>query len=647
MNHKLNVILCASGHLPSGACEAEFESLYNTGIKPLISALNKFPKINMVFHYSGVVLNWIERRHPELFMLLEELLNRKQAELLGGGFYHPVLPLLPLADKIGQIEMLTTYLRKQFGKRPTGCWIPAMAWEQNLVGPLNSCGMNYTFLEEEHFSGSGIRAEEGGTYTPCITEDQGKLIMVFPVAGAMGMELRRKEPLKILDGLLDKLPQNGEEEVIVFPIAPAEQNSASEDNHPVVEYEKFFGVLSNVDLKVKFTLPSRIYKNLRFLRKNYFSGVWIPGHNSGQAVKPAIQPTIHPRQFLVKHPEAGGIYAKMIHVHTLINNQLRGDKTRKLTALEELWKAQDSGIFRLSSPGLFHSPVRKAAYRSLLEAEKITREKGKITPSLSVFDFDLDGEGEYIFQDDKLNCCIKSRGACVFELDYFPCAWNYLDTMASGEVSPNGPDRGGERRYAFADWLVPVNKAYITTGPDGIPGGRFCGNEEYEVSEIDRLQRRVTFNLPPKPGLPCGEIEIVKTWQLKKNSISLEYVLSNSGSKPLSFIFSPSVDLSFSGENEGFLKVLSVKDKDGEKETIAPNSQDTIRDIRILEFQDLKNEAVVNLESNRVFDARIFHIRAGLSGREEYQSTCLMPLLSVSLDRGKTWKAAFSLKINS
>jgi hypothetical protein len=640
MNHKLNVILCSHGHLPSGACEVEFETLYNTGIKPLISALNKFPKINMVFHYSGVILNWIERRHPEFFMLLEELLNRKQAELLGGGFYHPILPLLPLTDKIGQIEMLTTYLRKQFGKRPTGCLIPAMAWEQNLVGPLNSCGMSYTFLEDEQFSGSGIRAEEGGIYSPCITEDQGKLIMVFPMAGAMGRELSKGEPLKILEELLDRLPKNGEEQVIVFPVAAAEQRFASRDSHAEAEYEKLFEAFSNADLKVKLTLPSKIYKNLHFLRKNYFSGVWTLGHNSGKTTQPAI----HPRQFLVKHPEAGGIYAKMIHVHTLINNQLRGDKTRKRTALEELWKAQDSGIFRLSSPGLFHSPVRKAAYRSLLEAEKITGEKRKITPSLSVFDFDLDGEGEYIFQDDKLNCCIKSRGACVFELDYFPCAWNYLDTMASGEVNLNG---GGERRYAFADWLAPANKGTITAEPDGIQGGRFCGNEEYEVSEIDRPQRRVTFTLPPKAGLPCGEIEIVKTWQLKKNSISLEYVLKNSGEKTQSFIFSPSVDLSFSGEGENFLKVLSLKDKEGEKETIALNSQDTIRDIKIIEFQDIKNEAVVSLELNRGFDARIFHIRAGLSGREEYQSTCLMPLLSVSLDRGKTWKASFSLKINS
>ena len=190
MNRKLNLILGACGHLPSGAGEAEFEALYNREIKPLVQALNKFPRLNIVFHYSGVILYWIERRHPELFMLLEDLLFRKQAEFLGGGFYEPMLPLLPLSDKIGQIEMLTTYLRRHFGKRPQGCWLPAMAWEQNLVGPLNSCGMSYTFLEDLQFSGAGVEPAGGGLFLPCITEDQGKLITVFPVAASLGRELR-------------------------------------------------------------------------------------------------------------------------------------------------------------------------------------------------------------------------------------------------------------------------------------------------------------------------------------------------------------------------------------------------------------------------------------------------------------------------
>ena len=634
MSKHLSLIVGACGHLPSGAGEAEFEALYDKEIKPLVQALNKFPGINVVFHYSGVILYWIERRHPELFMLLEDLLSRKQAEFLGGGFFNPMLPLLPQADKIGQIEMLTTYLRKHFGKRPQGCWFPALAWEQSLVGPLNSCGMNYTFLEDRQFSGAGAKPNEAGLFFPCITEDQGKLITVFPVARSLSRELRAAASpsdgvpqtggvAKILGELVEKLP-DGDFPVMVFPFG----SEAAPPQETALSHESFLLELSNADSRIEFTTAAKVSKNIGNLKRVYFPGAWA---------YPAAGNETHHRQFLVDYPDAGGIYAKMIYVHTLINNQLRGDKTRKRTALEELWKAQDASIFSLgtaSSPGLLHSPVRKAAYRSLLEAEKITREKGKFAPSLSVFDFDLDGEGEYIFQDDKLNCCLKSCGAGIFELDYLPAAWNYLDTLSQEH---------GKKRRAFVDWLAPAGTRADDSGPAGIPSGRFCGGEEYEVSETDRVRRRLGFRLPPKAGVPLGEIEIEKTWQMKKNSLALEYVLKNPETKHISFVFCPQLDLSFPGEGGNFLRVLAQRE--GGKEGVSFDEAVTIKSTKGLEFQDIKNETLIALDASRSFDARIFHVRTGFD--QGYQSTCIMPFFPVTLEGDKTWKMTFSLKISS
>ena len=628
VNKNPNVILCASAHLPSGTSEAEFEALYNTEIKPLILALNQFQHINMVFHYSGIVLYWIERQHPEIFMLLEDLISRKQVEFLGGGFYAPVLPLLPLSDKIGQIEMLTTYLRKVFGKRPQGCWLPAMAWEQSLVGPLNSCGMNYTFLEDLQFSGAGIKSSAAGTYSPCITEDQGKLITVFPLAGAIGREFRKGNALKFFESYLDVLAQREDKETIVIPIAGEAFGESCAD----FAYQKLFEDLSGIGNSFTFTTTVKIFKSLKGLKKAYFPGVWMPEHHTGN------EP--HPRQFLAIYPEAGGIYAKMIYVHTLINNQLRGDKARKRTAREELWKAQDSGIFRLGSPavpGLHHSPLRKTAYRSLIEAEKITREKGKFGPSLSFFDFDLDGEGEYLFQEEKLNCYLKTQGAGIFELDYLPVSWNYLDTMSAQPAK--------QKRCAFVDWLAPPDTTPEDIGPHGIREGRFCGEEEYDVSETDRIRRIVAFKLNSKPGLPWEEIEIAKIWQPKKNSLSLDYFLRNTGTNNSTFIFSPSLDLSFPGNGEGFLKIFVLRED--EKDEVASNGTLTVKNARSLEFHDLKNETIISLEASQHFDAKIFEIRSGASGMEEYQSTCIMPLLPVSLDGDKSWSIAFLLRISS
>ncbi|MDR2617538.1 MAG: alpha-amylase, partial [Treponema sp.] len=580
MKPKISIILGSNNHLPSGSGEDEFETLYSMEIKPLISTLYKFPRICMVFHYSGVLLYWIERRHPELFMILEDLLARKQAELLGGGFYEPMMPLVPLADKLGQIEMLTTYLRRQFGKRPQGCWIPALAWEQNLVSPLNACGMSYTFLEDAHFASAGANPGAGNTYAPCITEDQGKLLTVFPVASGLGREFSQNRPFAGLEKLKGLL--NGEQEhlVTVFPSRVAKENAE-------LEFQSFFEELSNADPRFEFTLPGRIFKNLRGLEKHYFCG--IPETREKSPVRP--------RQFLVDCPEANGIYAKMMYTHTLIN-QLRGDKSRKRTALEELWKAQDCGLFCTGSPPcLSRSLIRKTAYRALLEAEKITREKGRFTPSLSVFDFDLDGEGEFLFQEEKLNCYVKAEGAGIFELDYLPKAWNYLDLFVPPNSSPL-------RRRGFSDYLA--SDAADVPGNTG--AARFCGNEIFDVQETDRVHKKVRFRLPPKEGLPFGSIEMEKTWWIKKNTITVRYSLKNAGDKPESFFLVPSIDLSFPGEGESFVRILTLQGS--AKEALASGG-DTAKDLSGLEFRDLKNEAVLSLESNRRFDARILPVRTG------------------------------------
>jgi hypothetical protein len=384
MSYKIQCILGTVNHLSTGCGEEECTALYNREIKPLISTLYKFPRISMVLHYSGLLLSWIERRHPELFMLLTDLLSRKQAEILGGGFYEPMISLLPQMDRIGQIEMLTTYLRRQFGKRPQGCWIPCLAWEQNMVSALYACGMGYTFLDETQFAGAGAPVGAGSLYRPCITEDQGKLITIFPIAGRLSGAVGEK-PLEVFEDLLS-LPRDRDCLLTVFP---RNISGTGGDGGEDLAYHRFFEELSNLDSRVEFTTPGRIFKNLKMEEKFYFPGTWgmddsgeVPAHRS--------------RQFLVDHPEANGVYARMIYTRMLIN-QLRGDKSRKRTATEELWKAQDSRIF-CPAQGICPPQVRKAAYRALLEAERITRERRSFTPSLSVFDIDLDGTGEYLFQ---------------------------------------------------------------------------------------------------------------------------------------------------------------------------------------------------------------------------------------------------------
>jgi hypothetical protein len=632
MDRTIQFILGSHNHIPYGAGDEAFEAVYNTTLKPFISTLYKYPKIQVTLHYSGVLLHWLERAHPEFFMLIGDLISRKQVALLGGGFYEPLMPLLPLSDKIGQIELLTTYLRRQFGKRPQGCMLPVMAWEQNIVWPLSTCGMEYTFLDEGYFRRAGL---SDCLIPPCITEDQGKLITVFPVLSELGAAFARERASLVLENLLEDISlasadaHNEEVIICVFPEQIFTENSASES--PEFTFHRFFEDLSSFESSIEFTNPDRVFKNIQKLKKVYFPC----SSASGEVLEDAVPSGSFPRQFLVRYPEANGIYAKMLFTHVLIN-QLRGDKSRKRSAQQELWKAQGyDSFYPTKYGGITHHGIRNAAYQALLEAENITREKGVFIPSLMNFDFDLDGEEEYLFQDNQLNCYITLKGASVFELDYLPAAWNYLNTFGTGS-----------RRTAFSDILVwpeltfqDVLEGHLSGSPIG---RRHCGGEGFELVTINKEHATVYFRLPPKADVPYGDVELEKSYHLKEDTLIVTYRIRNQGSHIETFRFIPSIDLSFPGEGESFLGIL--EHKGGETEALVPGAA-AIKDTAILTLRDIKNEVLIELTSGQHFDVWILPIRTPCLLTDMYQSTWIMPVRSLSLEPGECFETEFRLRI--
>jgi hypothetical protein len=527
MNFPLNLIIGTHNHVPYGLGNEEFELIYKNKLRPFIVALNNFPAIQASLHYSGVLLNWIEKAHPEFFMLISDLITRKQVEILGGGFYDPLLPLLPLSDKIGQIEMLTTYIRKQFGKRPQGCWLPALAWEQNLAGVLNTCGMSYTFLREEQFVQAGLSGD--ALRCPCYTEDQGRLLTIFPITTGLRADINRKGVDTVLEGIAARAAQNGaphsgaEQVIGLFPeylFSGADSPRRGFDYSGFDgEINRFFETLSRCTGFAEFTTPVRYNKTRQGLNKAYFRG-----SNEGE------NPVEHPRQFLITYPEANGIYAKMMFTNVLIN-QLRGDKSRKRTAREELWKAQGcDSFYHTESGGIYRRQVRSAAYQALLEAEKITREKGVFIPSLMTFDFDLDGEQEYLFQGERINCYVKAAGAGIFEFDFLPKSWNYLDTLSDPAFSGGSPR---QRRSSFADILAPPDldlsgldlPVLAPAEKSSHIGIRRCEYERYVPEDLNKTREKALFRLPSvsvdtntpegvPDSKPYGDLEIEKAYQL-------------------------------------------------------------------------------------------------------------------------------------
>ncbi len=83
--------------------------------------------------------------------LLWHFQNERLFEVLGTGYYHPVLPLIPEADR-------EEHLRRWLGiahhllwrPRFQGFWPPEMAFSMELIPVLRACGYRYVLVDSEH-----------------------------------------------------------------------------------------------------------------------------------------------------------------------------------------------------------------------------------------------------------------------------------------------------------------------------------------------------------------------------------------------------------------------------------------------------------------------------------------------------------------
>ena len=154
-NPSKSLILCVHAHQPVGNFEHVFAEAYEKSYLPFFSVLEKHPSVAMSCHFSGCLLDWIEKEKPEFIKLLQKLFERGQVEFLGGAYYEPIYGVLPQGDLTGQIRMMRAKIRKLFGTEPAGAWLTERVWDPGIAKPMCEAGVEYTVLDDLHFEKAG------------------------------------------------------------------------------------------------------------------------------------------------------------------------------------------------------------------------------------------------------------------------------------------------------------------------------------------------------------------------------------------------------------------------------------------------------------------------------------------------------------
>lgn len=111
--------------------------------------------------------------------LLWALQNKTIFEILGTGYYHPVLALIPEADRDEQIARWQGIARHVFWREHFGgFWPPEMGFDMELIPHLKKAGYRYVLVDSEYVDPVDDMPWQEIRYRPHIAEYEGEEIIV-------------------------------------------------------------------------------------------------------------------------------------------------------------------------------------------------------------------------------------------------------------------------------------------------------------------------------------------------------------------------------------------------------------------------------------------------------------------------------------
>jgi len=451
---RLSFCLGVHNHQPIGNFDHVLVEATERAYRPFLERLEARPEMRVSVHCTGSLLEWLRAHAPRAFDLLGTVAARGQVELLTGGFYEPILAVLPDHDKIGQIQRLSAFLKTHFGVRPRGMWLAERVWEPQLARVLSEAGVEYVLVDDHHFALAGHDADALSGYY--LTEEQGVVLRVFPI----NQRLRYLIPFADVDETLAYLETRRERATAItmlddgekFGVWPGTYKHVYEDGW----LDRFFDrLLSTSWLELttladvverhppsgRAYLPTASYREMgewalpiamasELARAREEIGRLADGERLASLLRGGFW-----RAFLVKYPEVADTYWKMLRLSWALHTALarRPDDARLGRAQMALWRGQANDAYWHGVFGGCYLPhLRRAVKGALLEAERSLVDAGA-APEVTWTREDGNGDGhdEVFVRTRALAATVApDAGGMITELGYYSAGLDVADVLA-------------------------------------------------------------------------------------------------------------------------------------------------------------------------------------------------------------------------
>ena len=462
--HPVTLLLGIHNHQPVGNFAHVFRKAYERCYRPFLDVLERHPHVRLTVHYTGPLLEWFEQEEPAFLDRLAKLVMANQVEILGGGFYEPILSVIPDRDAVGQVTLLSRWLHRRLGATPRGLWLAERAWEGLLPKKLAPTGLRYTILDDSHFVQAGL--DPGSLSGYYLTEKEGHPLAIFPIS----KDLRYLIPFRVpedLIGLLARLGERGSEVAVTyaddgekFGLWPDTYQWVYEEGY----LERLFAALEQESSWLRLQTfgehldahppTGRVYLPTASYEELMEWALPVPAAKALEERRAeldragrlaAFQPFLRGGfwdGFLLKYSEANHMHKRMLDVSARVA-QAFPSGTDVPEPVRLVWRAQGNdaywhGLFG----GLYLNYLRHETYRNLIEAEtrvETTAHQGREWLTMRGTDLDLDGHEEIVISSRSLGVILAPAcGGSLLELDYRPRCFNLSDVLTRREEAYHG-----------------------------------------------------------------------------------------------------------------------------------------------------------------------------------------------------------------
>jgi alpha-amylase/alpha-mannosidase (GH57 family) len=152
-------------------------------------ALKKDENARVTLNFTGSLIEQLnelasvgfDSRLNGLWDRYKEMNALGRADFTGCGYFHPIFPLIPEADRLKQVEWQISLFEQTFGTRPEGFWLPELAFSPKVIPALVKNGIKWTIVDGPHV----VNANKNMNlyqllYKPHFAEYDGHRIIVVP-----------------------------------------------------------------------------------------------------------------------------------------------------------------------------------------------------------------------------------------------------------------------------------------------------------------------------------------------------------------------------------------------------------------------------------------------------------------------------------